>query len=183
MGDGSDFVAETQAVAPSSLVGVFESVLESRNRDIFLSMQFGEKTEAVHQAIKDAVRSVNEDYGLEAIGLSLRLRRIDRISSGHSFTIDERILELIDGAGLLIADLTHGNINVYHEVGLMMGLNRARGFKQSNFVLIVDESKTADGDIGFNLRGWQQIRFRDTLELKNRVAASLAVFYELTGLE
>jgi hypothetical protein len=50
-------------------------------------------------------------------------------------------LSVIDGSGLLIADLTQGNKNVYLEVGYMMGLNKARGGEQDNFILIADQNK------------------------------------------
>lgn len=112
--------------------------------------------------------------------LALRPIRIDRVSKGHSYTIDSEILSVIDGSGLLIADLTQGNKNVYHEVGFMMGLNKGRGGEQNNFILIADQSKlSGDKDIGFNLRAWQQLRFPDTLELVKMLIDALEQFYRL----
>ena len=67
------------------------------------------------------MRQINEKYQLE---IALEAIRIDRVNEGHSFTIEERILEVIESSGLLIADLTQGNQNVYHEIGYLMGLNR-----------------------------------------------------------
>lgn len=58
------------------------------------------------------------------------------------------------GCGLLIADLTFGNRNVYHEIGYLMGLNRGKGLAQDNFVLTADKkmrSHELETDIGFNL--------------------------------
>lgn len=43
--------------------------------------------------------------------------------------IDE-FLELINECGLLIADLSPRNPNVYHELGFLMGLNEARILKR-----------------------------------------------------
>jgi hypothetical protein len=81
---------------------------------------------------------------------------------------------------LLIADLTQGNKNVYHEVGFMMGLNKGRGGAQDNFILIADKAKLAgDGAIGFNLRAWQQLRFTDTSSLEDDLIGAMEEFYKL----
>jgi hypothetical protein len=82
---------------------------------------------------------------------------------------------------LLIADLTQGNKNVYHEVGFMMGLNQGKSGTQENFILIADSNQVKDADIGFNLRPWQQCRFANTLELEEKLTKSLEAFYELNG--
>jgi hypothetical protein len=173
-------LGQTQAVDPASLVEVFESILKARSREVFVSMQFGAETDAVYKAIEEAIAKVNEKHKLAALDLALRPVRIDRVSKGHSYTIDSEILSVIDGSGLLIADLTQGNKNVYHEVGFMMGLNKGRGGEQNNFILIADQSKlSGDKDIGFNLRAWQQLRFPDTLELVKMLIDALEQFYKL----
>lgn len=174
-------LGKTQAVDAASLVEVFESILNSRSREVFVSMEFGPHTDAVYAAIEEAIAKVNEKHALASVDLALRPIRIDRVSKGHSYTIDSEILSIIDGSGLLIADLTQGNKNVYHEVGFMMGLNKGGGGAQDNFVLIADQSKlSGDKDIGFNLRAWQQLRFKDTLDLVNQLTESLEKFYKLT---
>lgn len=173
-------LGQTQAVDASSLVEVFESILTARSREVFVSMEFGVHTDAVYKAIEEAIGKVNEKHKLAALDLALRPIRIDRVSKGHSYTIDSEILSVIDGSGLLIADLTQGNKNVYHEVGFMMGLNKGRGGEQNNFILIADQSKlSGDKDIGFNLRAWQQLRFPDTLELVKMLIDALEQFYKL----
>ncbi len=174
-------LGRTQAVDPASLVEVFESILTARSREVFVSMEFGAHTDAVYRAIEEAISVVNEKHKLAALDLALRPIRMDRISKGHSYTIDSEILSVIDGSGLLIADLTQSNKNVYHEVGFMMGLNRGRGNDQENFILIADRTKVTEKDIGFNLRAWQQIRFGDSLELKSSLVTSLEAYYSLTA--
>lgn len=76
------------------------------------------------------------------------------LSRAHSYTITDEILTAIENSGLLIADLTHGNKNVYREVGYLMGLNQGRLLKQENFVLIVRENGkgSVEKDVGFNLK-------------------------------
>ena len=173
-------LGKTQAVDAASLVEVFESILKARSREVFVSMEFGHHTNHVYNAIEKAIEALNEKHKLKQLGLALKPIRIDRMIKGHSYTINDEILNVIDGSGLLIADLTQGNKNVYHEVGYMMGLNKGRGGNQDNFILIADQSKlTGDNAIGFNLRSWQQIRFSDTLSLTDALMEGLEHFYSL----
>lgn len=81
---------------------------------------------------------------------------------------------------MLIADLSTGNKNVYHELGFLMGLNQEKGNKQTNFILLEHMTDTMkESDIGFNIRAFQQIRFTDTLDLEKRLVESLEKYYEL----
>ena len=177
-------LGKTQAVDAASLVEVFESILEARRREVFVSMEFGTHTDAVYKAIEEAIAKLNEKHALKKLDLELKPIRIDRVVKGHSYTIDSEILSVIDGSGLLIADLTQGNKNVYHEVGFMMGLNKGRGGAQDNFILIADKNKLAgDSAIGFNLRAWQQLRFNDTLELVASLVDAMEVFFHLKAAE
>lgn len=176
-------LGRTQAVDAASLVDVFESVLSARSRNVFVSMQFGTPAgqEPVYKAIEQAIAEVNTKHGLQA-ELKLRPVRIDHVNKGHSYTISDEILQVINGCGLLIADLSDGNKNVYHEIGFLMGLNAGREAGQDNFILLVDSSKiTSDVAVGFNLRHWQQIRFPDTLQLKTELVKSLEQHFQLGG--
>lgn len=174
-------LGRTQAVDAASLVSVFESVLSARHREVFVSMEFGTHTDAVYEAIDAAIAQINKDHALQQAGLALKPIRIDRENKGHSYTISAEILKIIDGCGLLIADLTQSNKNVYHEVGFLMGLNQGQGEPHENFILIADASKVTDSTIGFNLRPWQQIRFNDTLDLTRKLVDSLEQHFELKG--
>lgn len=80
----------------------------------------------------------------------------------------------------MIADLTFGNKNVYQELGYLMGLNRGKGFRQHNFMLLVKEGKTnTDQEIGFNLRVHQQLRFKNENDLRKKLLNSLEIYYNL----
>lgn len=175
-------LGRTQAVDAASLVEVFESVLSARRREVFVSMQFGTPPgeEPVYKAIKKAIDEVNLNHGLQA-DLALSPIRIDHINKGHSYTIADEILKVVDGCGLLIADLTQSNKNVYHEVGFLMGLNQGRGEPHENFILIADANQVQDSSIGFNLRAWQQIRFNGTLDLTEKLVDSLEQHFDLKG--
>ena len=176
-------LGRVQAVDAASLVRVFESVLTARERVIFISMDFCGKTVETYRAIKRTIDEINDRHKLD---IRLREIRIDQFNKGHSYTIDDEILNVIEGSGLLIADLTFGNRNVYHEIGYLMGLNRGRGREQDNFILIADKQTRGDElecDIGFNLKSWQQLRFKSTLQLQEGLTKSLEIYYELGGDE
>ena len=176
-------LGRNQAVDAASLVEVFASILEARRREVFVSMEFGTHTDHVYKTIEKVITQINQKHNLSAVGLFLKPIRIDQVNKGHSYTINDEILSVIDGSGLLIADLTQGNKNVYHEVGYMMGLNQGKTGLQENFILIADSSLVKDADIGFNLRPWQQCRFANTLELEEKLTKSLETFYELNGAQ
>ncbi len=174
-------LSRTQAVDAASLVDVFESVLTARSRQVFVSMQFGQPPgqEPVYKAIEEAIDEVNARHGLQT-DLALKPVRIDHVNKGHSYTIADEILMVVNGCGLLIADLSQGNKNVYHEVGFLMGLNQGRTAPQDNFILLADTNLVAtDAAIGFNLRHWQQVRFADTLKLKTLLVAALEAHFGL----
>ncbi|MEH6419846.1 hypothetical protein [Pseudomonas sp. CGJS7] len=174
-------LGHTQAVDAASLVDVFESVLSARSREVFVSMQFGTPAgqEPAYKAIKEAIDAVNAKHGLQA-DLALTAIRIDHVNKGHSYTISDEILKVVDGCGLLIADLSDGNKNVYHEIGFLMGLNQGRASIQDNFILLADNKQIqSDAAIGFNLRHWQQVRFDDPLDLKTKLILSLERHFRL----
>ena len=169
------------AVDASSLVDVFNSILTARHRQIFVAMAFCDETTVTYRTIVKTVDQINEKYQLD---ITLHPIRIDKFLRGHSYTVNDEIHNLIEGSGLLIADLTFGNRNVYHEVGYLMGLNQGKGIPQNNFILIADTEERGEeleSDIGFSLKNWQQMRFASTLDLEERLTESLEIYYRLSG--
>lgn len=163
----------------TDLIQIFDKVLESRKRTIFVSMEFGDKTNETWLTIEKSIQQINET---SSPGLKLEPIRIDKFDIGHSFTITDEILALIEGSGLLIADLTLGNKNVYHELGYLMGLNRGKGRPQDNFILLLDNDRAASAvskDVGFNIANIQQIRFKSTRDLEVRLTKMVQKFYSL----
>ena len=59
-----------------------------------------------------------------------------------------------------------------------MGLNQGKGKGQDNFILLED-NQLDNSNVGFNIRAFQQLRFNDTLELKNKLIESLEQYYKL----
>lgn len=168
-------LTETDAHA---LIEIFESIHTAKARTVFVSMQFGDDTDDTYDTIKQAIAAVNTEARPK---IKIEPLRIDKLHKGHSYTITDAILTAIEESGLLIADLTHANPNVYHEIGYMMGLNRGKGLKQENFILIAKEEPGTilDRKVGFNLRGVSQIRFKKLTDLKAKLSRHIRTHYGL----
>jgi hypothetical protein len=163
------------------LIAIFDKILTSRRRTIFVSMAFRNETKETYLTIQKVVKQINEKHKLD---IKLREIRIDQFNKGHSYTINDEILKVIEGTGLLIADLTFGNRNVYHEIGYLMGLNQGKGLGQENFIFIADQKtrgEELESDIGFNLKPWQQLRFESTRQLEVALTASIEHYYNLSS--
>lgn len=168
---------ELQRINASDLIRIFEKVAQARSRQIFVSMQFSANTQANFTAIQAAVNDLNTEHKLD---IQLRSIRIDQFDTGYSYEINDEILRLIEEAGYLIADLTCGNKNVYHEIGYLMGLNQGKGLKHENFLLLHNGGiGDAKADVGFNLTAIKQLRVNDTNTLREQVKRQIALFYGL----
>lgn len=168
---------ELQRINASDLIRIFEKVAQARSRRIFVSMQFSANTQANFTAIQAAVNDLNTEHKLD---IQLRPIRIDQFDTGYSYEINDEILRLIEEAGYLIADLTCGNKNVYHEIGYLMGLNQGKSLKHENFLLLHNGGiGDAKADVGFNLTAIKQLRVDDTNTLREKVKRQIALFYGL----
>lgn len=175
---------ELQTINASDLIRIFEKVAESRHRQIFVSMQFkipdksGQWVDNPNwKAIESAVAELNRDHHFD---LKLTPIRIDEFNKGYSYPISGEIFQLIEDSGYLIADLTAGNKNVYHEVGLLMGLNQARQKQHDNFLLLHNSSVgDVSKDFGFNIADFKQLRLTDTHSIGQEVKRQVAIYYGL----
>ena len=168
---------EHESIHAADLIKIFDKVMTSRRRQLFISMWFADKTRPNWEAIKAAVDELNAAHPID---IRLREIRIDQFDTGYSYEITHEILQLIEDSGLLIADLTGGNKNVHHEVGYLMGLNRGRGRPHDNFLLLHNAQMGDPAvDIGFNLAGIKQLRVIDTNRLREEVKHQVAIFYGL----
>lgn len=143
----------------ADLIAIFDKVLESRKRTIFVSMPFGKTKPDDHYAvILRVAKEVSDAHGLKP---PLKVERVDWFHDGTSYEINDKIIEMMSDCGLLIGNLTHCNPNVYHEIGFIMGKAKAEGKDVANMLLFLDESVDDEKDkfVGFNLRGIKQLRF------------------------
>lgn len=178
---------ELKNINASDLIRIFEKIAESRHRQIFVSMQFkvpdkNTPSQFVDnpnwKAIESAVNELNKEF--DELDLKLKPIRIDEFDKGFSYPISGEIFQLIENSGYLIADLTAGNKNVYHELGLLMGLNQARQKQHDNFLLLHNSSVgDVSKDFGFNIADFKQLRLSDTHSIGEEVKKQVATYYGL----
>ena len=170
-------ITNLRTVDAAALYDVVEAVLTARRRKIFVSMPFGmAQTDGHWVAIRETCLELNREYDLDP---PLQPERVDLVADGTSYVITDKILEMLEGCGLLLADLTLARPNVYHEVGVVMGRNRALG-APDNLLLLLHESGGAD-PVAFNLKSMRQLRFAETHELKPKLRDELKAFFNLGG--
>lgn len=166
-------------IRADDMVDMYEEFAKQESNTIFLSMAFGKpETENHYMVIKRVVDEINREYKPV---VPLVLRRVDYMDQGYSYEINHKISEAIAGCGLLIANLTYMNPNVYHEVGLAMGGSLAKTQDPGrNLLLILDMSVSSDKcEVGFNLWSYRQIRFNQTEILGQRIKREIAIHFGL----
>lgn len=173
---------EIKEISPHTLITIFEKLSEARIKQIFISMPFGrDDTEDHYNHIVGVINEINEESGLD---IKIKPIRIDKTEDPCTFQIVDKIIEAVEHSGLLIADLTYSNMNVYHEIGYAMGYAKNKG-KEDNIILIFKESarKKADKEVAFNLCGYSQLRFKKTSDLRAEIKKRIKVFYGLAEKE
>jgi len=166
----------------ADLIAIFDQVLASRKRTLFVSMPFGKTKPDDHYAIIQRVaKAISDAHNLKP---PLKVERVDWFHDGTSYEINDKIIEMMSDCGLLIGNLTHCNPNVYHEIGFVMGKAKAEGRDTANMLLFLDESVAEDRDkfVGFNLRGIKQLRFtKPETEFAPALKQNIETFYGLTS--
>jgi hypothetical protein len=175
----SNHITEIDYLNPKDLTKVFDKIIKSKSRKIFISMPFGKPvTENHFRIIARVCNEINAEYKLK---IKIQAERVDWFEDGTSYDINERILNMISNCGMLIGNLTYARPNVYHEIGFIMGRDKAIGQINNNFILILDESvqEEADKVVGFNLKSIKQIRFDQTEVLAEKLKENIVKFYGL----
>ena len=181
-------LAELNETAPIDLLDIFDKLQTAKSRQIFVAMAFREETKPTLQAIKNAIDDVNREHHLGL--LPLKPIRIDEFNTWHSYKITDTIMQQIEECGLLIADLSYGNANVYHEIGYLFGLNANLKDPLTKDCILIwhkgrkplkDEhsEKIEANDVRFDLKDWSAIRFDEPNALRNDLAKALVAHYTL----
>lgn len=164
-----------------SLILLFERVYEAKGKKIFISMQFGDpQSEMIYEKIVQTIERFNQEKGLDII---IKTMRIDQKASSELFNIPKEINHAIENSSLIIADLSSHNINVYHEVGVAMGLAQAKNIPASIILLYKTDTTFRDSKcdvdhfIGFNIRSESQLRFQTYKELTDGLKERLEKHY------
>ena len=161
------------------LIQIFDMVLASRRRKIFVSMAFNEDASENHYKIIERVcRETSDKFSLRP---ALSVHRVDWFHDGTSYEINDKIIEMLSDCGLLIGNLTYCNPNVYHEIGFVMGKAKAEGKASPDMLLFYDESvtKAKDKFVGFNLRSIKHIPFKKTEVFADVLRENLEKFFKL----
>lgn len=167
-----------------SLISLFERVYEAKRKEIFISMQFGDpQSEMIYEKIVQTIERFNQVKGLDII---IKTIRIDQKITSELFDIPKEISRAIEESGLIIADLSSHNINVYHEIGMAMGLAQTKGIPASIILLYKTDTSFRDKEkcdvdhfIGFNIRSESQLRFQTYKQMCDGLIERLEKHYEV----
>ena len=165
-----------------SFVEMFEKVYQTKKSQVFISMQFGDpQSELIYEKIVRAIESYNNESHRE---IKITPLRIDEYLKGTTYTITDEILEAISSSSLLIADLSSGNKNVYHEIGYAMALAKVKDTAPSVILLLkedtykLEKGEDIDKFVGFNIRGFSQLRFKSYETLISQLKEQLKIHFE-----
>ncbi len=168
--------------ASRNLIKMFDQIHQAKKNEIFISMQFGDsQSELIFEKIVRAIEQFNSKH--KDINLRATPIRIDRNVESNVFSIPDRIRDAIRSCGLIIADLSSANINVYHEIGYAMGIAESHNMIPNIILLYKEntdhnkENKDVDKFIGFNLRNLSQLRFKEYDQLVEGLVKRLEKHY------
>lgn len=134
-----------------------------------MSRCFSAEYNETENAIRRAINEINNEKKT-----GIMLIRVDEHNEGTTGQISDRIFRDIESAGLVIADLSSGKLNVPHEIGYAMGLKK-------DLILVHNgTSEEAEKHIPSNIRMFEQIRFNgDYQTLQNEIKRRLIDYYKL----
>lgn len=165
-----------------SFVEMFDKVYQTKKSEVFVSMQFHDpQSELIYEKIVRAIETFNRETARE---IKIRPLRIDKYIKGETYTITDEILNAIESCSLVIADLSSGNKNVYHEIGYAMALAKVKDVSPSVLLLLKEDTnqlgkgEDIDKFVGFNIRGFTQVRFKDYDDLVGLLIPQLKAHFE-----
>ena len=171
---------EVNDIDPASMIDVFNSIYDIRQKQIFVAMPFKQELDFVFEAIRETVLKINQENGTEL----LEPIRIDKQITGFSYDIVNEILENIKNAGLLIADLTDQNANVYYEVGYAQGLLKAKLGNTAEVLYLISNPEKPEEPFAsakFDIQHYKMIPYKNVgngvSELKISLEKELKAFY------
>lgn len=166
----TDAQIDTEQNAASNaecIEAIFNRYVRSTEQTIFMSRCFSAEYNETENAIRRAINEINNEKKT-----GIMLIRVDEHHEGTTGQISDRIFRDIESAGLVIADLSSGKLNVPHEIGYAMGLKK-------DLILVHNgTSEEAEKHIPSNIRMFEQIRFNgDYQTLQNEIKRRLIDYY------
>ena len=169
-------------LAVAEVLSLFKEQMDRKEKTIFVSMPFYKYACDYHyQVIKEVIDKINTRYKEQLGDRLLDCHRVDRNETGKTFEINQKVADSIAECGLLIADLTYSNVNVFHEVGMLMGRTFAAQGRTNEFdmILLCDESESSVNDVEYNLHSLQIVRFKEPAALRKQLKKRLLDFYKI----
>ena len=157
------------AVNADCIQSIFDKYTTSERFTVFISRCFNSDYDENENAIRRAIKSVNEEKGVKITAI-----RVDQHGEGATGQISDRVMRDIQRSRLIIADLSSGKLNIPHEIGYAMGLHK-------DLLLIHNgSSEAATEHTPSNISMYEQIRVNGSYqELENRIKDSLIDYYKL----
>lgn len=162
-------IESNAAVNADCIRSIFDKYMSSERFTVFISRCFNSDFDENENAIRRAIKAVNEEKGVE-----IKAIRVDQHGEGITGQISDRVMRDIERSGLIIADLSSGKLNIPHEIGYAMGLHK-------DLLLVHNgSSEDATAHTPSNICMYEQIRVNGSYqELESRVKASLVDYYKL----
>lgn len=165
---------------PASMIDTFNSIYDIRQKQIFVAMPFREELNFVYTSICEVVDKINTENGTSLA----QPVRIDKQIIGFSYDIVNEMLDKIQNAGLLIADLTDQNANVYYEAGFAQGLIRAKIGNTAKILYLISNPNKPDEPFEsakFDVDHYKMIPYKNVgngvSELKDNLEKEIKAFY------
>ena len=156
----------------NSVIAIFDKLYEIRKKQIFVAMPFEPDLDFVFETVEKCVQKINTDFSAEIP----EPVRIDKQITGFSYDIVQSILDNIKGAGLLIADLTNQNANVYYEAGYAQGLIHAKLGNTTQILYLISNPKKPNDPFAagkFDVNHYKIIPYKNTGNGKSELEANL----------
>lgn len=157
---------------------VYQNTYIPKSFKIFIAMAFKDNDD-VYKAIEGTIEKVSlEIYNDKNL---LNPLRIDKYTKGTTYQIVDEIFNQIDERGLVVADITGKNANVYLEVGYTLALCRAKGIDNQLILLIKsneDNNELSKEEIGFDLSGYKLVCYKNTENLRKELEKELQEYYK-----
>lgn len=153
----------------NDVISIFNKIYRNSSKKIFMSMWFDEKTKDTYEMVKDAVSTIKQENHVD-----IEIIKVDEHTDGFSGDISQRIIKGINSCDLLIADLSYGNKNVHHEIGLAQG----KGKK----VIMLYHTRVgieANSEIGSNISMQDQVRFRSLTDMRSQLTYKIRQVFKI----
>lgn len=163
-------IAQATNIHMEDLLQIFDKVYDNMPKSVFMSMQFSPETEDTFQTVKDVRDILKREDGIE-----FNIIKVDEHKDGYSDEIYHRIVDGIQEASLVIADLSYGNKNVHHEIGYAQGVG-----KKVLLLYQIREGIDSKKEIGSNISMHDQVRYKNQTELRPVLLRRIRHFFGIS---